>query len=153
MVPDSEPGNRLLVEGTVSDSDGKPVQQAVIYLYHTSAKGWYSDKAAHISGNSGDYRHARLFTYLKTDEQGRYAFNTIRPASYPQTDLPQHIHLDITRPGDKEPVLHTEIQFEDDPHLTPAKRAQSQQHGCVVAKPVKQDDGSFKVKADFQLRR
>lgn len=59
IVPDSEPGERMLFEGTVTDAEGQPVGGALIYLYHTSAKGWYSDKAAHISSNGGDFQLAR----------------------------------------------------------------------------------------------
>ncbi|MBL8822717.1 MAG: hypothetical protein JNJ77_09035 [Planctomycetia bacterium] len=153
MVTEKEPGEKFLFEGVVKDVQGQPISGALIYLYHTSAKGWYSDKAAHITGNGGDFQHARLFTYLKTDDKGRYSFRSIRPASYPQTDLPQHVHVAISKPGILQELLHTEIQFEDDPMLTAEKRKDSVRHGCVVVKPVKQKDGVFHVQADFKVGR
>src|SRR5262245_50045000 len=66
--PPGEPGEPLVVRGTVKDRGGKPVAHALVYAYHTSAKGWYSDRAPHFSGNSGDVYHARLFAYVQTDD-------------------------------------------------------------------------------------
>src|SRR5215203_4822706 len=48
-----EPGAALLVVGQVRAQDGTPVKNALVYVYQTSAKGWYSDKATHISGMEG----------------------------------------------------------------------------------------------------
>src|SRR5262245_39751262 len=39
-----EPGEALSVEGTVRNARGEPVAGALVYVYHTSAKGWYSDQ-------------------------------------------------------------------------------------------------------------
>jgi len=30
-----------------------------MYFYQTSAKGWYSDRAAHVKAVAGDAKHAR----------------------------------------------------------------------------------------------
>ena len=93
IVTPQEPGDSLIVTGTLTNKQGAPVKDALIYFYQTSAKGWYSDKAPHVSGNSGDERHARLFGYLRTNQNGEYEFRTIRPAGYPRSDLPAHIHV------------------------------------------------------------
>ncbi len=145
-----EPGEALHVEGTVRNARGEAVKDALMYMYHTSSKGWYSEKAAHISGNGGDSQHARLFGYLKTDGQGKYSYRTIRPAGYPQTDLPAHIHVMVEKQGQQE--LWTEIQFDDDPKLTAKWRKESQQAGFVICMVIKDEKGVQKVVADFRMK-
>jgi hypothetical protein len=152
LVPASEPGDLLRVRGSVRDAGGRPVMGAVLYVYHTSAKGWYSDKAAHVGGVAGDVKHARLFAYLKTDAEGRYEFRTIRPAGYPATDLPAHIHVHVDLPGDRPRSSVTEIRFDDDPRLTPAWRQRSRQEGCLICPVTGSADAVQQVVADFQLR-
>ncbi len=152
LVPTSEPGQRLHVRGTVSDAAGRPLPGALLYVYHTSNKGWYSDKAAHISGNSGDTSYARLFAYLRTDAAGRYELHTIRPAGYPASDLPAHIHVELKAAGDPPRVRVTEIQFDDDPRLTPRWRERSRQEGAVIVPVKREAGGTQSVVADFQLR-
>lgn len=145
-----EAGEPLHVKGVVKDANGGAVAGTLIYLYHTSSKGWYSDQAAHISGNGGDNNHARLFGYLKTDGEGKFDIVSIRPAGYPRTDLPAHIHVVIEVPG--KPEHWTEIQFEDDPRLTPKWRKESKEAGFVIC-PVKKDErGVHQVVAEFRLK-
>ena len=44
IVTTTEPGIRIVVNGTVTNSSGKPLANILVYFYHTSDKGWYSDK-------------------------------------------------------------------------------------------------------------
>ena len=81
IVTAKEPGQTLTVAGRVVDGRGQPVKNAVMYFYQTSARGWYSDRAAHVGGMEGDRKHARLFGYLKANEEGRFELRTIRPAT------------------------------------------------------------------------
>lgn len=158
MSAKDEPGERLTVLGEVREKDGAPTKNALVYLYHTSAKGWYSDKAAHISGDSGDTKHARLFAYVRTSDEGRFEVRTIRPVGYPDTDLPAHIHLHI-RPRvpldtklDAARELVSEIQFDDDPRLTSEWRARSKREGAVIVPVERTDTGAQRVHATFTLR-
>ena len=150
LVTPAEPGTKLQVTFEFQDTSGKPIAGALLYLYHTSAKGWYSDKAAHIQANSGDFRHARLFGYALTDEKGRIEVKTIRPASYPNTDLPQHIHMHLSI-GGKE-VLVSELLFEDDPMLSRQELEEAERGGYVATKPEKAADGSQKCKGVFTVK-
>jgi protocatechuate 3,4-dioxygenase beta subunit len=152
LVPAGEPGTKLHVRGIVKDANGRPIAGTMIYAYHTSAKGWYSDKAAHIGGNSGDVKHARLFAYVKTDAHGRYEMRTIRPASYPNTDLPQHIHVHVDGPNGRRETLVTEILFEDDPRLTKSVREEFERGGNIVCPVKREANGVHTVVADFVVR-
>ncbi|HZV68044.1 MAG TPA: hypothetical protein VFG10_00790 [Saprospiraceae bacterium] len=134
MTSGTEPGTKITVKGTVVNKSGAPYKNATIYAYQTSAKGWYADTAAHILINSGDINHARLFGYLKTDDEGKFIIETIRPQGYPKSSLAGHIHLQYWRGGNK--TLHgpDELQFEDDPRMTNERRKQSLEEGNLIAK-------------------
>jgi hypothetical protein len=103
----NEPGDKLRVTGVVRDSSGKPIAGALVGAYHTDAKGIYSEQGSAAP---------RLFGYMRTDAEGRFAFNTIRPASYPGRphEFDQHIHYVVSAPGYRE--RQTANSFADDPH-------------------------------------
>lgn len=152
IVTAQEPGDPLVVTGTIRDKQGTPLKDALIYIYQTSGKGWYSDKAPHISGNSGDQKHARLFGYLNTNQNGQYEFRTIRPAGYPNSNLPAHIHIEIAVPGDQPHTFISEILFADDPRLTSDVRERSLREGLVIFPVTRATNGEWRVQANFQVR-
>lgn len=153
IVTIDEPGQRLRVTGRVFDAAGKPAANALIYMYQTNSDGWYSDKAYHISGNEGDHRHARLFGYLRTDREGRYELETIKPSGYPGSELPGHIHMfvDIGE-GESQQHIGTEIQFDDDPRLTPTMRQRSEKERAVIVKTTRDGKGTLHAVADLRVR-
>lgn len=117
LTPAKEPGDSLVVSGVVRDADNKPIPNALVYVYQTDHRGYYSPTTATRD------EAPRLFGYLKTDAQGRYEFRTIRPGGYPDSQVPQHIHYEVTAPG--KPKLVTEFFFPDDPRMKPADREQA----------------------------
>ena len=133
LAGDAEPGERIIASGRVVTQDGHGIVGAVMYAYQTSAKGWYSDRAAHIRASNGDDRHARLFGYLRTAEDGAFEIHTVRPGGYPHASLPAHIHVAVERPGFR--LMVTELLFSDDPRLTPESRQRAVRNGFVVAEP------------------
>jgi protocatechuate 3,4-dioxygenase beta subunit len=133
-----EPGRPLVVRGSVLDRSGAPVAGALVYAYHTSSEGWYSDRAPHFSGNGGDVGHARLFAYVRTDKAGRFVLHTIRPGGYPRSDLPEHIHVHVDAGG--RPVFGGEILFDDDTRLGAEARAKLPRD-FIVAKVGKDAQG------------
>ena len=148
----SEPGTLLVVRGSVLGADGAPSANALVYLYQTSERGWYSDRAVHVGGNSGDHKHARLFGYVRADKDGKFAVRTIRPGFYPNAGTPAHIHVAIWIATDTANVLISEIRFDDCARMTKSMREQSLREGFVVC-PVRSVDGSQVVEPVFRLRR
>jgi protocatechuate 3,4-dioxygenase beta subunit len=138
LVDKDERGTPLAVHGRVIDDHDKPVANAIVYAYHTDARGFYGYDRAHVSGNAGDEKHARLFGYVRTDERGAFELRTNRPASYPDSELPQHIHVEISGAGFA--TLVTEVLFDDDRKLTAAQRQHAKNSGFqVVAVDVGKD--------------
>ncbi len=130
----SEPGVKTSVQCRVLDEGGNGLPGALVYFYQTSDKGWYSDTAAHILVNSGDYKHARLFGYTKTNALGYINIETIRPNGYPDSDLPAHIHVQVTPLDAGFESVWTEFLFEEDERLTPERKKRSIDDGYLVAK-------------------
>ena len=116
VSPKGEPGEKLIISGTIYMPDGKnPAEDIIVYVYHTNIKGVYPKKGDEL-GN-GKY-HGYLRGWMKTDSRGKYEFETIRPAPY-QTHggEPAHIHFVIEGPKHPEYWL-TALWFEDDPRVT-----------------------------------
>jgi protocatechuate 3,4-dioxygenase beta subunit len=147
VAPPSEPGERLEVAGTVFAADGKtPVPGASVYVYQTDARGYYrpDDKM----GN----RDPRLHALLRTDERGRYSYRTIRPGSYPETRVVQHIHYEVAAKGHGARIF--EIVFEDDPFMSDEVRRRSAEPGSIYSlKRVTPGAGAGRITQDVVLGR
>jgi protocatechuate 3,4-dioxygenase, beta subunit len=133
-----EPGEPLIISGTIYKADGKtPAPGVVLYVYHTDAKGMYSPSPNQQSAK----RHGHLRGWVKTDEQGRYQFTTIRPASYPSREAPQHIHPIIQEPNGTIYWVD-EYLFDDDPLLSEReKQSQKKQGGPGIIHLTKDEKG------------
>lgn len=132
-TPD-EPGKKIQVLGRVLDATGKPVAGALVYLYQTDSKGWYAASNPHVGGNEGDFRHARLFGYVRTNASGRFELHTVKPSGYPQSDLPAHIHVQVDAEGSS--TLYTEFLFDDDERLVGKIREDAMRANFIIAKPA-----------------
>jgi protocatechuate 3,4-dioxygenase beta subunit len=135
IATDTIPGKKIKVTGTVKDTDGKPVVNALVYLYHTDSRGWYAANSPHVNMNEGDMRHARLFGYVRTNKDGKFELHTIKPSGYPQSDLPAHIHVHVTAEGYSSFV--NEFLFDDDERLVGKIRENSVSNQFIIAKPEK----------------
>ena len=121
IAPVGEPGEPMLLRGRVLDQDGDPRPGVIVYAYQTSQAGTYPASVSPV-GNAAA-RHGRLRAWAVADAAGRYAFDTVRPGSYPGGDIPQHIHMHVIEPGCFTYYID-DVMFLDDPKLTPGKRAQ-----------------------------
>ncbi|HYJ38898.1 MAG TPA: hypothetical protein VEV87_09790, partial [Chitinophagaceae bacterium] len=84
------------------------------YIYHTDQGGNYPPGK---NAKGWEERHGYIRGWVKTDQNGFYRFFTLRPASYPNSRAPQHIHVTVKEP-DKNEYWIDEYVFEDDPFLT-----------------------------------
>jgi protocatechuate 3,4-dioxygenase beta subunit len=135
ITMDEEPGKKIKVIATVKNKDGQPVANALVYLYQTDSRGWYAADAPHVTMNEGDYRHARLFGYAKTDKNGKMELHTVKPAGYPQSDLPAHIHVHVIADGYRS--YGTEFLFQDDERLKGKILNQAVVNGGMIGVPEK----------------
>ncbi len=123
----NEKGQQLLVTGTVYKPDGKtPAPDVVIYYWQTDNNGYYSSNGENTEAAK---RHGHIRGWVKTGNNGRYSIYTIRPAPYPNTDMPAHIHTSIKEPHIKNEYYIDEFVFDDDKLLTSEKRKNTDKRG------------------------
>ncbi|HKQ46559.1 MAG TPA: hypothetical protein VJZ71_00645 [Phycisphaerae bacterium] len=147
MTPRDEPGAPLVVTGRVVDDDLKPVKGALIYVFHTNHQGSYSSTGGNAT--MGDSLNPRLFGYLRTGDDGRYQYRTIRPAGYPGDGPPAHVHYEVEAKG-HEPFV-TELMFEGDPRLNSENRRGILRAGFVIAEVTKDKDGVHHCVCDLVM--
>lgn len=132
-----EPGPNMVISGIIYDINGKPAKDIVLFIYHTDQKGNYSTKG----GEKGwAKRQGYIRGWMKTNEKGEYKFYTLRPASYPKSNNPQHIHPTIKEPGKSEYWID-EFVFDDDPYLTAEHRKNNPLRGGDGIITLKNENG------------
>ncbi len=144
----SEPGDKLFIQGTIYQADGKtPAAGITLYVYHTDNNGKYSPSDGQKQGR----RHGHLRGWAKTDSQGRYSISTIRPASYPNSKNPQHIHPIILEPSGTYYWID-EFVFDDDPLLPDEERnRKNPRGGNGVLKASRDNSGVWQARRDITL--
>ncbi len=138
-------GDPMVITGTVFKPDGKtPAPNTLIYFYHTDKFGIY--------GREGQPKHGRFRGWMLTDAKGRYEFASIRPASYPNSTISQHIHMTVTTLDSREEWIDS-ILFEGDRFITPRERDGAGQRGGFqpIVSLVKGKDGLQRAIRDIRL--
>lgn len=145
IAPEGEPGLPLVINGRVYQTDGRtPAAGITVFAYQTDRTGVYD-----VPGNGP---HSwRLKGWAVSDAQGRFQFRTIRPASYPNASVPQHVHLHLEGP-DLPRRWTTELEFDDDPKMTARAREVSRQAGMFGGvRPVTKRDGVDHVEINLKI--
>jgi protocatechuate 3,4-dioxygenase beta subunit len=154
LITDDEQGTRLHVTATVRDPQGQPVPHARVYVFHADAQGHYSHNGVM------DERHARLFGYLLTGEQGEFQFDTVRPGGYPvpaarsadeKAHIPQHIHVQIEASGFQ--FYNQQWVFEDDPRMTSHWRQWAAKLQRPILRVVRDDQQNERAICEVILQR
>jgi catechol 1,2-dioxygenase len=121
---DGEKGTPFVFQGTVTDLDGRPLQDARVELWHADDDGFYSQFAPGIP-------EWNLRGTILTGPDGRFAFSTVKPAPYQiPTDgscgaliaaagwhawRPAHLHLKVSAPGRQ--LVTTQLYFAGGQHV------------------------------------
>jgi protocatechuate 3,4-dioxygenase beta subunit len=144
IAPAAEWGEPLTITGKVYGPDGAPRGGVVVYAYQTNAGGVYPPA-------DGSHRHGLLRGWVVSDASGAYAFDTIRPGSYPGRTDPAHVHMHVIERGCTTYYID-DIVFTDDPRLTVEHERQMSRGrgGKGVATPTR-TSGRWSVVRDIHL--
>ena len=120
-------GQVVQLSGRVTNLKGEPLRSAAIQIWQANTHGRYahpSDPNTHLSLDPGFQGYA----LLRTDNDGRYRFTTIKPGAYstPRGDMrAPHIHFEIEGQIDRKV---TQLFFPNEPlndkdrHLNSVRR-------------------------------
>ena len=115
---DGEPiGQRIVVQGQVRDSDGRPVPDALVEVWQANAAGRYAHERDRWPAPLDP--HFAGLGRVVTDAEGRYRFTTVRPGAYPWGNhhnawRPAHIHFSLFGRAFTQRLV-TQMYFPDDP--------------------------------------
>jgi protocatechuate 3,4-dioxygenase, beta subunit len=144
-----EPGERFVVTGRVLDGN-KPLAGISIYVFHTDAKGLYARDGVNNDEN------ARLHGAMRSDTEGGYRFETIRPKGY--DGEPAHVHYVVIAPGYKPRMF--DLWLGDDPVLVQRRKDGLPElwfesaPGRVVVRPITRDaKGTWHATRDLEMLR
>jgi len=114
-------GERMFVQGRVTDLSGKPLANVPVDVWHADDDGWYDSQKPDYE-TQGPSSRGRFIT----DASGRFFFRTILPCSYPiPTDgpvgqmilalrrhpmRPAHVHFLVNAPGHEPLVTHVFVE-------------------------------------------
>lgn len=123
LDPDQD-ASPLVIRGVVTDTDGKPLADAIVECWHANSKGFYS----HFDP-TGAQTEFNLRGAVKTGADGQYEFRTLMPVGYgcpPQGatqqlldgigrhgNRPAHVHFFVS--ADSHRKLTTQFNIEGDP--------------------------------------
>ncbi len=133
-----EPGQRLIISGVVRDQAGVPVPNAFVRAFQADVRGIYT---------AARDERPRLCGVARTDSAGRYRFVTIKPASYPNTREPAHVHFEIWAVAVD--LQRARLEFEGDPYV---KRSASSRTSTI--RSLQRDgEGTLRCERDLVVKR
>lgn len=119
-VKNGEPlGERIIVQGRVTDEAGRPVPNTLVEVWQANAAGRYIHSAdQHDAPLDPNFLGAGRCV---TDQNGVYRFKTIKPGAYPWGNhpnawRPNHIHFSLFGPTIATRLV-TQMYFPGDPLL------------------------------------
>lgn len=162
-------GDPLYAHGRVVSSDGKPLANAIVDVWHSDDDGYYDVQHLDETGLASRAR-------FRTDKNGSYHFWSIKPAAYPipydgavgdmltaQARHPwrtAHVHFSIDAPNHEKLTTHVFVdgdQYLDSDAVFGVKDsliAEFVRHEAGTAPDGKKlDDSFFTLEYDFTLRR
>ena len=152
IAADKEPGDKMIIKGTIFKQDGKtPYQGVILYAYQTDNNGYYSKSGKEKGAQKW---HGRLHGWCKTDQNGKYEIRSIRPAPYPNNRIPAHIHMVIKEPLNNKTYYISDIVFKDDKMVNDLylRSISSKQGGSGVVDLKKSNQGIWRGERNIVLK-
>lgn len=98
----------VLLQGQLMDTDGTPIAGAVVEIWQTDINGNYDHPQA--SAESDLLADFQYFGTAVTDDEGYYAFLTVKPGQYE----PRAVHIHFKVKIDGYTLLTSQFYFEED---------------------------------------
>lgn len=149
IAAEDEPGTPFQIRGRVEQPDGTPAIGTIVHAYHRDADGF--------DFGPGDQATTtwRLQGWARTDADGRFGFDTVRPAPDALGREAAHVHFTLVSYAHGRQWA-TKIYLADDPLVPPAARARSGEAGAYGAvravRDVVERPGTQAIEVAFRLK-
>jgi protocatechuate 3,4-dioxygenase beta subunit len=152
LSPADEPGELMLLTGTVYASDGRtPVPGVTVFAYHTDKNGLYGNENPSDPRPPRDRKPPRLRGWAMTNAEGKYEFRTIKPEPYPVRRFAAHVHMHVTTRTLPEWWVPS-VLFEGDPLISARERQEHNSLGRFgFIHPLVRDGEWLRCVHDIQL--
>ena len=137
----------MKVRGRVFTANDQLAVGVIVHAYQTDTAGEY-----HRDKNG----EARLCGIVRTDSLGQFQFQTVRPGSYPNTNLPAHIHFVVWSDSLREQRFT--LEFGEEYEFSSEYRARfgpssSRKERTTTLRPLALDsEGVWHCARDLQLK-
>ncbi|HET9032713.1 MAG TPA: hypothetical protein VFN25_07395 [Dokdonella sp.] len=146
IAKESEPGRPMVILGQVFGAKGKPAEGVVVHAYHRDNKGF------DFGLNDDALTTWRLQGWARTGADGRFQFQTIRPAADHMGREGAHIHFTLET-SDFGRQWAPKVFLADDPLVTTDQRRRSTEAGKFGwVREVETQDGVQQIRVKFQLK-
>lgn len=146
IAEEKEPGIPLVIRGQVYGPDGAPAGGVVVHSYHRDRDG------LEFGANDNSLTTWELQGWVKTDKEGRFKFQTIRPAPDHLGREGAHVHFTLES-ADFGRQWAPKIFFSDDPLVTADQRRRSKKAGEFAwVREVQIEDGVQIVDVRIKLK-
>ncbi len=155
ILVDPDEGRRLLVQGRVTDLEGRPVGGATVDVWQNASNRLYAVQ------DPGQHPH-NLRGRFVTEADGAFAFRTVRPVPYPIPDdgpvgrmlrssgrhpwRAAHVHLLVSAPGYRTLTTHV---FDAESDYLDSDAVFGVRDSLVVR--FRTDSGTGELTADFDV--
>lgn len=135
--------------GTVFEADGvTPAEGVVIYAHHTNNEGLYINGTNETEWSR---RHGQLRGWVRTGVDGSYAFDTIKPAVYPNGSEPAHVHLFVQERG-RPPYYIDYVVFDGEFGVDADFRSRQElRGGSGITSLIRSHEGIWLARRDIRL--
>lgn len=146
IAAENEPGISLIIRGQILEPDGSPAQEVVVHGYHRDHHGF------DFGPGDNSVTTWRLQGWVETDAQGRFEFQTIRPAADHLGREGAHIHFTLES-GEFGRQWAPMIFLSDDPLVTADQHRQSEAaEGFAWIREIQTTDGVQNIDVRIKLK-
>jgi len=146
-------GERVRISGRLVDGDGAPVPDGIIEVWQANSEGKYA--------HPEDWQDKRVeqgfsgFGRVPTDEEGRFAFSTVKPGRVPGPDgklQAPHLEISVFTRGLLRRLI-TRVYFPDEPSNAEdfaLNLVELERRGTLIAKKIEGEPGGLEWNVRMQ---
>lgn len=146
-------GRHIIVEGSVCDTSGQPVEDATVDLWQANHDGRY--RHPHDPNDAPLDDNFQGWAIVPSGKDGAFRFKTVFPGAYPAAEgwtRPPHIHFKVTKKGYVELITQMYFPGEElnDSDLL-LQRKDEEDQKLMISEEISEEPETFRYKIIIQV--